>query len=295
MMKKGLERFWKYSLVITFGLMMLSAKAQVDSLATDTFNTQTKKIDYLDFDKNLIPAQSIYGTSWDARNVDSPAYDATLMKFGYLLDLVDEECDYVHPFKGVVTSKYGWRSGRWHKGIDIDLKLGDPVYAAFDGVVRIQKYNAGGYGNYVVIRHYNGLETLYGHFSEAVVKRNQTVRAGQLIGYGGSTGRSSGSHLHFETRLMGQAFDPARIIDFKTFTIKKEQVFINNTWFPYIRGSNTKSRVAPASARRYHKIRSGDTLYDIARKYGTTINTICRLNRISRTTTLRIGRTLRVK
>jgi len=225
--------------------------------------------------------------------VDSPAYDAEQMKWGYLLDLAEEGCDYVHPFKGVVTSKYGWRRSRWHKGIDIDLEIGDPVYAAFDGVVRIQRYNPGGYGTYVMIRHYNGLETIYGHLSEAIVVRNQTVRAGQIIGFGGNTGRSTGSHLHFETRLMGQAFDPARIIDFNTYTLKGPQAFVNNTWFPYIKGNSINVR--PATAKRYHKIRRGDTLYAIARKHGTTVNSICRLNKISRNTTLRVGRTLRVK
>jgi len=97
--------------------------------------------------------------------------------------------------------------------------------------VRIQRYNPGGFGNYVLIRHYNGLETIYGHLSEALVVRNQTVRAGQVIAFGGSTGRSTGPHLHFETRLMGQAFNPARIIDFESFQLKDTQVLVNHMWF----------------------------------------------------------------
>lgn len=297
-MRKRLKNYWRVASLIWTVCFCGAVSAQDSSEVVHPeveLEQEIKKIEYWNFDKNLIPAQSIYGLSWDSQNVDSPAYDAELMKFGYLIDLGEEECNYVHPFKGRVTSKYGWRRSRWHKGIDIDLEIGDPVYAAWDGVIRIQKYNPGGYGNYVLIRHYNGLETIYGHLSEAIVVPNQTVRAGQIIGFGGNTGRSTGSHLHFETRLMGQAFDPSRIIDFSTFELKTQQAFINNTWFPYIRGNNTRANVVPANAKRYHKIRSGDTLSGLARRYGTTVTSICRLNGINRNTTLRIGRTLRVK
>ncbi len=296
-MKKRLEHYWRYSLLALSCVLCAGAFAQVDTIESrDTGLVHNiKDISTTDFDMDLLPAQGIYGQSWSARNIDSPAYDHKTMKLGYKLDLVEEDCYYVHPFKGRVTSKYGWRRSRWHKGIDIDLDIGDPVYAAFDGIVRIQRYNPGGFGNYVMVRHYNGLETLYAHLSEALVLVNQTVRAGQIIGYGGSTGRSTGSHLHFQTMLMGQAFDPSRIIDFNNFTLKRDKVIINNTWFPYIKNGNTRANIAPPNARRYHKIRRGNTLSGIARRYGTTVNSICRLNRISRTTTLRIGRTLRVR
>lgn len=296
-MRRRLGKYWKWSSFICIILCSFDCFSQdsLDLLHPETqLEEEFKKVEYWNFDLGLIPAQSIYGISWDSENVDSPTYDAEKMKWGYLIDLDEEGCSYVHPFEGVITSKYGWRGRRWHKGIDIDLEIGDPVYAAWDGVVRIQKYNYGGYGNYVLIRHYNGLETIYGHLSEAIVQPNQTVRAGQIIGFGGNTGRSTGSHLHFETRLMGQAFDPARIIDFTTFKLKTDNAFINNLWFPYIRGNNTRANVVPAGAKRYHRIRSGDTLSGLARRYGTTVTSICRLNGIGRNTTLRIGRTLRV-
>lgn len=115
----------------------------------------------------------------------------------------------------VVTSNFGARWGRQHKGLDIKVYIGDTIRAAFSGKVRIVKYEAAGYGKYVVIRHNNGLETIYGHMSDWLVKENQTVKAGQPIGLGGNTGRSTGSHLHFETRLCGVALNPALMFDFR--------------------------------------------------------------------------------
>lgn len=114
----------------------------------------------------------------------------------------------------VVTSQYGKRWGRMHKGIDIKVYIGDTIVAAFDGKVRVVKYEANGYGNYVVIRHNNGLETVYGHLSKHLVVENQRVKAGQPIGLGGNTGRSTGSHLHFETRLCGVALNPTLLFNF---------------------------------------------------------------------------------
>ena len=284
-MKKRLEKYLNCRIALLLFVGFFS-----NAFAQTT--QELKPIKWWEFDRNLIPAQSIYGFSWDSANVDSPRFDKERVSWGFVLNLVEEDCDYVHHFQGVVTSYYGWRHGRMHRGIDIDLEIGDPVYAAFDGVIRIQKYNPGGFGNYVMIRHYNGVETIYAHLSEAIVVRNQTVRAGQVIGFGGSTGRSTGSHLHFETRFMGQAFNPSKIIDFKSFTLKQEQVYLNHTWFPNGGAPVAKKKT---STRKYHKIRKGDTLYGISRKYGTSVNTICKLNRISRNTTLRIGRNLRVK
>lgn len=114
-----------------------------------------------------------------------------------------------------ITSNYGWRGRRPHEGIDVKVYIGDTIRAAFDGKVRIVDYNGSGYGYYVVIRHPNGLETLYGHLSKHLTKENQIVRAGEPIGLGGNTGRSSGSHLHFETRLLGKPINPALMFDFE--------------------------------------------------------------------------------
>jgi len=293
-MRKRLEQYWRSSITALLCAICACSIAQIDT-SYISLEQSVKEIKHWDFDLDLLPAQSIYGRSWSAEHVDSPAYNYEQMKWGYLLDLIEENCEYVHPIQSHVTSHYGWRRGRWHKGIDIELDIGDPVVAAFDGVVRIQRYNAGGFGSYVMIRHYNGLETLYAHLSEAIVVRNQTVRAGQIIGFGGSTGRSTGPHLHFQTMLMGQAFDPRKIIDFDNYSLLGNQAYINHTWFPYIKGNNTRANTTPANAKKYHKVRRGDTLYGLARRYGTTVNTICKLNRISRNTPIRVGRNLRVK
>ena len=225
-----------------------------------------------------------------------------------VIDLVDSTNGYHTPYKASpIRSRYGPRRGRAHQGVDLVLKTGEPIYATFSGRVRISQYNRGGYGNLVVIRHDNGLETYYGHLSERMVEPNQWVEAGQVIGLGGSTGRSTGPHLHFETRYYGQSFDPERLIDFKSGTLCRETFLLKRSYFSiYSRASQDfedeianeeqdKKEQAEREAMRYHKIRSGDTLGAIARKYGTTVGNICRLNGIKSTTVLRIGRTLRVR
>ena len=177
---------------------------------------------------------------------------------------------------------------RW-VGIDLKVYKGDTIRAAFDGKVRIRNYERRGYGYYLVIRHPNGLETIYGHLSKQLVKVNDIVRAGDPIGLGGNTGRSTGSHLHFETRFLGQPINPSHIIDFENC------VPIHDTYvFHNVKINGRKSNIYTSGDQLvYHRIKSGDTLGKIARMYGTTIGELCRLNGIRPTTTLRIGRVLR--
>lgn len=252
---------------------------------------------------------TIFEKYWDTEKL-FPYKDveySTLPK-SLVIDLVDSTNGYHTPYKASpIRSRYGPRRGRAHQGVDLALKTGEPIYATFSGRVRISQYNRGGYGNLVVIRHDNGLETYYGHLSERMVEPNQWVEAGQVIGLGGSTGRSTGPHLHFETRYYGQSFDPERLIDFKSGTLCRETFLLKRSYFSiYSRASQDfedeianeeqdKKEQAEREAMRYHKIRSGDTLGAIARKYGTTVGNICRLNGIKSTTILRIGRTLRVR
>ena len=211
----------------------------------------------------------------------------------------------------VVTSNFGARWGRQHKGLDIKVYIGDTIRAAFSGKVRIVKYDGGGYGKYVVIRHNNGLETIYGHMSAQLVEENQVVKAGQPIGLGGNTGRSTGSHLHFETRLCGVALNPALLFDFKNQDVTADNyMFRRDT---YDRESLAATRlcgknddVASATSKepavgdnvevgevRYHKVARGETLYSIAQKRGTTVDKICRLNHISKKQRVRPGQILR--
>ena len=222
------------------------------------------------------------------------------------IQLVDSLRSYHYPYIGRITSRYGPRRGRSHQGIDMSLKVGDPVYAVFDGKVRLSKV-AGNYGNLVIIRHNNGLETYYAHLSERSVQPGEWVVAGQQIGLGVNTGRSTGPHLHFEVRYRGQSFDPERIIDFKTGELRREELLLKRRHFSIyakfeqdfdeeveIEKIEEAERKA-AQAIQYHTVRSGDTLGALARKYGTTVSRICQLNNIKSTSILRIGQRLRVR
>ncbi len=205
--------------------------------------------------------------------------------------------DFVMPFEGVVTSRFGWRKGRPHNGIDINLNTGDTVRAAFSGRVRYAKYNESGFGNLVIIRHYNGLETFYAHLSKHMVVPNQLINAGDPIGLGGNTGRSFGAHLHFEVRFFDIPINPERIIDFDKKILHDENLFVHSGLFKgspsYGASSNTST--SSTSGATYHKIRSGETLGHIASKYRTSVSRLCSLNGIRQTTVLQIGQTIRVK
>lgn len=189
-----------------------------------------------------------------------------------------------------VTSKYGPRRRRMHRGIDIKVQIGDTIRAAFDGKVRIKNYERRGYGYYLVIRHPNGLETVYGHLSKFLVGLNDIVRAGEPIALGGNTGRSTGSHLHFETRFLGQAINPAEIIDFENSVPHQDQYVFRN-----VKINGRKSNIYTSSNNQmvYHRVKSGDTLGKIARIYGTTVSELCRLNGLRSTSILRIGQSIR--
>lgn len=247
------------------------------------------------FDGN--PADDIYGGVWGTTGVN--AYRADLKE---VPDSVVISCKgFTPPYVGTITSRFGPRWRRIHYGIDIALDSGDPVVSAFDGKVRITRYDRGGYGYYVVVRHPNGLETVYGHLSQIKVFEGQNVIAGQTIGLGGSTGRSTGPHLHFETRFLGNPINPEKIIDFQTNSVLAENYFlVKSSAFDYAYNrssrsynSNNNNNRSSNGRRRFHKVRRGDTLSAIASRYGTTVQKICKLNRISRRATLRPGQRLR--
>lgn len=215
----------------------------------------------------------------------------------------------------VLTSNFGARWGRQHKGLDIKVYIGDTIRAAFSGKVRMVKYEARGYGKYVVIRHYNGLETIYGHMSKQLVEEDQEVRAGDPIGLGGNTGRSTGSHLHFETRLCGVALNPALMFDFRNqdvvddyFMFRRDSYQSESALATRLRGVGGSASAdnaddvelataAPAASYaknvRFHKVKAGESLSTIARKRGTTVSALCKLNRISKNMRLMPGQILK--
>jgi murein DD-endopeptidase MepM/ murein hydrolase activator NlpD len=168
----------------------------------------------------VTPYFDIY-SYWDTLNLDPYKIDFKELQGNFYLPVLNEDCGFALPVLGTVSSGFGWRWGHAHQGVDINLKHGDTVMAAFDGVVRMSRWYYG-YGNCVVVRHHNGLETLYGHLSKLSVKPGDLVNAGQTLGLGGSTGHSTGPHLHFETRFMGRAFNPEQLIDFKKDSLLKD-------------------------------------------------------------------------
>ncbi|MBB6610144.1 peptidoglycan DD-metalloendopeptidase family protein [Pontibacter sp. Tf4] len=237
-----------------------------------------------------------YYAIWDTRNINPYRMDGRQLKDSVNVQLYDPKADrnYKMPLeKTPVTSRFGGRWGRLHAGTDIDLDTGDSIYAAFDGVVRINKWDGSGYGNYIVLRHYNGLETLYGHMSKAIAPVGKFVKAGEVIGLGGSTGRSSGPHLHYEVRYQGNPLNPEHFYDFPDYLLKGQNFVITSALFNYY--NNYKSSSSRGRSSYYHTVRKGDTLSGIAKRYGVTATQIAKLNGMSTRTTLRVGRKLRVK
>lgn len=239
----------------------------------------------------------------------------------------------------LVTSHYGYRRQfrRFHYGTDIKVYVGDTIRAVFDGKIRIVDYDGKGYGKWVLIRHENGLETLYGHMSKQLVAENQTVRAGQPIGLGGNTGRSTGSHLHFEARFLGQFIDPELMFNFEAQDAKGDYYVYRSRGKSTIMGSPRHAEAPGASlamanesgatqtalpedgdikasmeqarqesaqtkadsrkkqngSGKVHRVKQGDTLYGLALKYHTTVEKLCKANKISPTSTLRLGQILK--
>ena len=250
----------------------------------------------------------VYDSNWDDNSTNPYGIEQKDLPDEWAIWLVDSLDQYHCPFQGSVyhRGKFGVRRGRRHQGVDIPLKTGDPVYSTFTGKVRVSRY-WGAFGNLVVIRHDNGLETFYAHLSKRNVEVGDWVNAGDVIGLGGSTGRSTGPHLHFETRHNGFAFDPQWLIDFEKGTLRHRLFVLKKKYFNiYINyeqdfedelknEEDDKKEDAEREAMRWYTIKSGDTLGRIAINNGTTVNAICKLNGIKPTTTLKIGRKIRVR
>ena len=283
--------------IIKTGLVAVAAMVSLSSFSQDLIARQApidkklKSVDSLALQKQIraeqseYPALSLY-PNWNNQYVH--AYGNAIIPDTYTIDLTG----FHMPTPSTkITSPFGPRWRRMHNGLDLKVNIGDTIVAAFDGKVRIVKYERRGYGKYVVIRHDNGLETVYGHLSKQLVEENQLVKAGEVIGLGGNTGRSTGSHLHFETRFLGIAINPIFMFDFP-----KQDIVADTYTFRKAKGvkraGSHDTQVADGTIR-YHKVKSGDTLSRIAKLRGVSVSTLCKLNRIKPTTTLRIGQVLR--
>ena len=232
------------------------------------------------------PCDSIYQNIWT---------DTQVNPYGTMFDSLKDD---VHiPMAGFhfpapkspghVTSHYGWRRYRMHKGTDIKVLIGDSICSAWGGQVRIVGWNPRGYGYYVVIRHDNGLETVYGHLSRPLVDQYEKVFPGDVIGLGGNTGRSTGSHLHWEVRYLGRDLNPESIVDFTTGQLKNPDEYV-------IGIKAIKQQQAEQAAMRFHTVRQGDTLSAISRRYHVSVKRLCQLNKIKETSILRLGQKIRV-
>ena len=265
-------------------------------------------------DITTLADSAVFRKAWKTNEINPYNTKLEDLPWRVTLCLADSASRFCVPRQVKVFSPFGWRRRRNHTGVDLPLPTGTPVYAAFDGRVRCSMYNRG-YGNVVIVRHASGLETTYAHLSRRNVEPGDYVSAGDVVGFGGSTGRSTGPHLHFETRYEGYAFDPQWLIDFETgtlrhgwFVLKRKYLSNDSRYYPESEEEDDEiyqteeeeraeaERIAKEmAAAKYHTIQSGDTLLGLAAKYHTTVAAICKLNGITSTTTLRIGKKLRVK
>lgn len=232
---------------------------------------------------SAIPAAEYYD-EFDENAVFTITPENEFPESQFLIIQSDSLGTYNHPHLGIITSKFGWRDGRMHKGMDIDLKKGQPITAAFDGMVRVAR-KQGAFGNVVIIRHYNGLETVYAHLSKIRVKPGQVIAAGQLIGNGGSTGRSSGPHLHFEVRFKGQALNSSNFISYTDGKMQCDTLVIKR--------SRWGVTAYPSNATLY-TIQRGDSWFEIAKRYGLSMKQLCSLNGVERRYYLKVGQKLRI-
>ena len=326
----GLKKFHLIIVVLTLLFITPAAFAQ-DLLARQApVDKHMRKIDTLalrqviEREEAQMPASKLYD-EWSNKY----AHRATELPDSFRINL---RGFHMPTESRVVTSNFGARWGRQHKGLDIKVYIGDTIRAAFSGKVRVVRYEAAGYGKYVVIRHNNGLETIYGHMSAQLVQENQIVKAGQPIGLGGNTGRSTGSHLHFETRLCGVALNPALMFDFRNQDVVGDSYMFRKSTYENeghaanaLRGkvgnggyvaSDVRGETIPGGGEaketsaakqgqqvvspqramaevRYHKVAAGETLYSISKRRGVTVDQLCKMNHINKNMKVRVGQLLR--
>ncbi len=262
-----------------------------------------EKNSFIDLIDDIEPEPDIYTEGWNSKRVN-PFREADVPN-SYTLNVAGAAMPVGHSSIRV-TSNYGYRAkfGRMHKGIDLGIRSNDTIYAAYSGKVRLTSYEAKGYGNYIILRHPNQLETVYGHLNKILVKPDQVVKAGQPIGLGGSTGRSTGPHLHFETRYMGYAINPSAIFDFANKTVHTDTYRFSKSTYTKPRNFAPKRDLAKSETNPYqsadnvassYTVKSGDTVASIARSYGMSATTLRKLNGMKQTDKIRVGQVLKLK
>ncbi|MBE9490448.1 MAG: peptidoglycan DD-metalloendopeptidase family protein [Bacteroidetes bacterium] len=272
-----------------------------DSLSLKTITTKIDTINSLNV-KDSLAIIDIKAEHWET-TVFNPFKN---IEIKFPLQLAFTDSSYISPItrNKVVTSRYGWRKGRPHRGIDIDLITGDSILAMFDGIIRFAKYNTG-HGRTVIVRHYNGLETVYAHLSRYAVKVNDTVKQGQLLGKGGTSGNARGSHLHLVINYKGIAINPEYLFDFNEGnTIRSKNIWVTNYWTrPYLHNSRRQSKrdilltedeaiASLKNQKRIYVVQRGDTLSKISLKNNVSIAAICKTNYIKRNAIIKIGQKL---
>lgn len=259
---------------------------ELDSL--ESFDV-VKSTDSLALKSLSFPSRTTF-QEWNTNVIHNRKYDFSIVMDTMSIPLLNDSLgkNFVQPFKGRITSVFGPRKYRYHYGVDIKLQTGDSVACAFDGTVRISQRSKT-YGNVIVIRHKNGLETFYAHLSKKFVEPNQVVKAGEIIALGGNTGRSYGSHLHFEIRYMDEPINPCDVVDFDKNCLKSDTLLLSKANFSYM------EKVKEFDKIKFHTIRKGDTLSGIAIKYGTSVSTLCSINGFSKKKILRVGSKIRIK
>lgn len=256
----------------------------IDSREIELVSYYNTLISYADSSKTVRLSDLNFYEDLDESIIFPTASDKDISE-SLVLEIENEALSYfTPPRQGVVTSLYGWRDKRMHKGIDVDLEKGDHVVAAFDGKVRIAE-KRGGYGNVVVIMHPNGLETVYAHLSKLKVKEGQVVLSGQLIGLGGSTGHSTGSHLHFEVRYKSHALNPSTFISFEENKLMDNVIVLKKT--------RNGVNAYPINAG-FHTVQKGESWSLIAKKYGIKNKELCALNGTQKRYYLKPGQKIRV-
>lgn len=292
---------FRLTLILVFLILSIfNAKSQEDIYKkiepvhiTETQNDSLDLIyDFYSFYDSLavfFEGDTLY-ENFDNEMIHYPKVDFSNKLDTTIIPLVDisKGNNYIHPYKGEVTSQFGLRRYRYHYGTDVNLETGDSVLCAFDGRVRITKKSRS-YGFVVVVRHLNGLETLYAHLSQINVFPDQLIKAGDLIGFGGNTGRSRGSHLHFETRYLGAPINPEDIIDFSNYKLRSDTLYLSKYHFRY------QSEINKLKQARFHKVKKGETLGSIAKKYGTSVAALRKLNKMGKKSIIRAGKKIRVR